>query len=103
MKVVEIRAEDEMKRLLPAWRELVSQSAADTIFLTAEWASAWWAAYGETGQLRILAALDDDNQLRGIAPLRARTDRRYGQTVPTLRFVGDGSFDSDYLDFIIWT
>src|SRR5207248_10058495 len=36
----------------------------------------------------------------GIAPMRATYMRRYGQTVPVLRFATDGSNDSEYLDII---
>src|SRR4029077_2041082 len=71
------------------------------IFSTWEWATAWWSSYGNSGELRILAAFDERDVLRGIAPLRAGVVRKYGQTVPSLSFVGDGSNDSDYLDFII--
>ena len=54
------------------------------------------------GDLRILLAYDDANTLRGIAPLRRQTIRKYGQNVlRPFRFIGDGSNDSDYLDFII--
>lgn len=52
------------------------------------------------GGLCMLAAYDDTGTLRGIAPLRRNTASRYGQTVPSIAFVGDGSNDSDYLDFI---
>src|ERR1019366_9095110 len=60
-----------------------------------------WFSYGKAGELRVLAAFDDAGVLRGIAPLRSESGRRFGQVVPALSFVGDGSNDSDYLDFII--
>ena len=76
-------------------------SAAGTTFLTWEWLSAWWAAYGAPSDLRVLTAVDDGGTLRGIAPLRRQSTRRYGQQYSALAFLGDGSNDSDYLDFII--
>ena len=53
-----------------------------------------------------MTVFDDNGVLRGIAPLRRQTVKRYGQAVPVLSFVGDGSIgsdlnDSDYLDFIV--
>jgi peptidoglycan/xylan/chitin deacetylase (PgdA/CDA1 family)/CelD/BcsL family acetyltransferase involved in cellulose biosynthesis len=101
MKVVEIRNDAEWDRLKAGWNELLDGSASNTIFLTWEWLRPWWSAYGSRGGgLYILAAYDDAGLLRGVAPLRRRTARRYRQTVPAIAFVGDGSNDSDYLDFI---
>jgi len=101
MKVTEIRHESELQALQPAWEELLRQSSSNTIFLTWEWVTAWWSAYGKPGDLRILTARDDEGHLRGIAPLRREAKRKYGQTVEAYSFVGDGSNDSEYLDCII--
>ena len=100
MKVVQIRDEVGLKELKTAWETLLEASPVATIFQTWEWAIAWWSSYGRAGELRLLAAFDNDGVLRGIAPLRSEAARKYGRTVPTLRFIGDGSNDSDYLDFI---
>jgi peptidoglycan/xylan/chitin deacetylase (PgdA/CDA1 family)/CelD/BcsL family acetyltransferase involved in cellulose biosynthesis len=100
MRVVQMQSEADLQALKPAWDALLRESAADTIFLTWEWVTAWWSVYGKPGDLRILAAFDDHDELRGIAPLRLETVRRYGRSVSALTFVGDGSNDSDYLDMI---
>ena len=101
MKVTELRAEADFQNLQPAWEKLLSASGSNTIFLSWEWMAAWWAAYGAPGELRILAAHDDDGMLCGIAPFRAQKKRRYGQAVAALSFIGAGSNDSDYLDCIV--
>jgi peptidoglycan/xylan/chitin deacetylase (PgdA/CDA1 family)/CelD/BcsL family acetyltransferase involved in cellulose biosynthesis len=101
MRIVEVREEAGLRDLRPAWDELLVRSASGTIFLTWEWMSAWWAAYGTPGDLRILLALDGQDRLRGLAPLRQQTVRKYGQRYSMLSFIGDGSNDSDYLDFVI--
>jgi peptidoglycan/xylan/chitin deacetylase (PgdA/CDA1 family)/CelD/BcsL family acetyltransferase involved in cellulose biosynthesis len=101
MRIAEIRSEAELQAFRSGWDALLRQSASATIFLTWEWVTAWWAAYGNPGDLRILAALDESGVLRGIAPLRHQTIRRYGQIASALSFIGDGSNDSEYLDFII--
>lgn len=100
MRIVEIRDEAGLQQLRPAWEALLCDSASDTIFLTWEWVSAWWQAYGSAGGLRILAAFDGEGALRGVAPLRHKMMRRYGVSRPVWSFIGDGSNDSDYLDFI---
>lgn len=78
----------------PAW-ELLSRLAAPSIFLSPEWLSSWWSCYGprHQGRLRVFAALDAEGGLRGLAPMYLK-----GRS---LRFLGDGSTDSDYLDFIL--
>jgi len=100
MKIGEIRQEAGLDELRPAWDTLLRDSASNTIFLSWEWLTAWWRHYGKPGELRLLTASDENGVLRGIAPLRLQTLRKYGQTYSTLAFVGDGSMDSDYLDFI---
>jgi peptidoglycan/xylan/chitin deacetylase (PgdA/CDA1 family)/CelD/BcsL family acetyltransferase involved in cellulose biosynthesis len=99
--VVEIREEREWRRLEPQWNELLRESAAATVFLTWQWVTAWWSAYGQSDELWILTAVDETGALRGIAPLRRHTVQRYGQSYRTIEFLGDGSNDSDYLDFIV--
>jgi CelD/BcsL family acetyltransferase involved in cellulose biosynthesis/peptidoglycan/xylan/chitin deacetylase (PgdA/CDA1 family) len=101
MKIVEIRQDAEFQRLRPAWENLLSESVSPTIFLTWEWLWAWWHSYGDPEDLRILAAFDDGDVLRGVAPLQRKTVRRYRQAAAVQSFIGDGSADSDYLDFII--
>src|SRR5262249_26649857 len=102
MKVVEIRREEDLQQMRAAWNQLVAESGSKTIFLSWEWVSAWWSAYGTPGELRILTAVDDQGVLRGIAPLRRRVLWRYGQQAPALAFIGDApsDCDADYLDFI---
>src|SRR5262245_34521390 len=101
MKVVEIQRAEELQELRPAWDTLLRQSASNSIFLTWEWVTAWWSAYGKGCGLRVWAAFDDDGILRGLAPLRQHTKKRYGQTAAVLSFIGDGTNDADYLDFVI--
>ena len=101
MKVVEVRSEEQFGGLRDQWNALVADSVTGSTFLTWEWLSAWWKAYGTPGDLRILLAKDEAGVLRGIAPLRRQTVRRYGLNYRALAFAGDGSNDSDYLDFIV--
>ncbi len=101
MNVTEVRDRAEWERLKPVWNPLLAESASATTFLTWEWLTAWWSAYGNQEDLYILTASDERGIIRGIAPLRRETIRRYGQTFHALAFLGDGSSDSDYLDFIV--
>jgi peptidoglycan/xylan/chitin deacetylase (PgdA/CDA1 family)/CelD/BcsL family acetyltransferase involved in cellulose biosynthesis len=101
MRLLEIREASELRGLKSHWEALLSDSTANTIFLTWEWATAWWSVYGKPGALRTLVAIDEDGVCRGIAPLFSESARRYAQSFPALRFIGDGSNDSDYLDCLV--
>jgi len=101
MRVSEIRRFDDLQDLQRAWNGLLRESASDTVFLTWEWLTAWWSAYGSQDDLYVLAAFDESGVLKGVAPLRRQRATRYRQNVPVLEFAGDGSNDSDYMDFII--
>jgi peptidoglycan/xylan/chitin deacetylase (PgdA/CDA1 family)/CelD/BcsL family acetyltransferase involved in cellulose biosynthesis len=103
MNVVELRKETELQGLRSAWDAVLRESAAANTCLTWEWATAWWSAYGKPGALRLLKAVDEQGTVRGLAPLYVKKVRRFGVTVDALAFVGDGSNDSDYLDFIVAT
>ena len=100
MNLAEIRTEAELQRLKSAWNALLDESPPHAIFLTWEWLTAWLNAYSDFGKTRILAEYDDSGVIGVIAPLLEGSARIYGQTVPTLTFLGFVSNDSDYLDFI---
>ena len=78
------------------WNTLLTASAADCLFLTAEWQATWWAQLGE-GELRIVTGRADDGALVGIAPLIA-VQEADGQTTLAL---GGGVEVADYLDIIV--
>lgn len=103
MRVDEIRRREDLTALRPAWEALLKESSSDTIFLTWQWLTAWWSAYGNSDDLYMLAAFDGDGILRGLAPLRREKLRQFGQSCQAIRFACDGSNDSDYLDFVAWT
>lgn len=83
-----------------AWRRLLASSDADTIFLTPEWMEAWWRAYGE-GRRGGVVAVRRSGDLVALLPIQVAPERWRGVTsVRALRFAGDGTFDSDYLDLV---
>lgn len=77
------------------WRELLSSSAANQIFLTAEWLATWWKAF-QPGELLVLIVEDPvTQQWMGAAPwFIAHEDGRR-----VVRFVGCEDV-TDYLDVI---
>lgn len=87
--------------LAPAWDELLRASAADTPFLTTAWLEPWWRAYGRGREAALILARRG-NELAGVFPLQLADERWRGRLpLRALRLFGDGTYDSDYLDFIL--
>jgi CelD/BcsL family acetyltransferase involved in cellulose biosynthesis len=93
-------AEPDLDALTAEWESLLARSASDTIFLSPEWVRSWWSAY-HAGRDLVALRIDDDRELVGLA-LMYRKDEEIlqGLRQPALAFVGDGSADSDYMDWI---
>lgn len=87
--------------LATVWEELLGASAADTPFLTTAWLEPWWTAYG-AGREAALVAAWRGRDVVGILPLQLADERWRGRLpLRALRLFGDGTHDSDYLDFIV--
>ena len=87
--------------LAPEWNELLQESAADNIFLTWEWLSAWLRWFGTERQPWVVTARQADGRLLGAAPLAVRRRVQSG-LLPyrELVFLGSNQAAPDHLDFI---
>jgi len=102
LSVVEQRNWGGMESLRACWSNLAAQLPGLSIFLTPEWLFSWWLAYGENKTFCVLTFSTAHEGVVGIAPLY--WERRELAPLPALRvlrFMGDGSSDSDDLDFIV--
>jgi len=97
VRIERISTAEEFGALEREWDSFVQRSSAETVFLTWEWLSSWWSAYASRKELFVLIARDAAGQCQGIAPLYLD---RSGLT-RVLKFLGDGTYDSDYLDFVV--
>jgi CelD/BcsL family acetyltransferase involved in cellulose biosynthesis len=91
----------ELDRRRAEWNHILAESPPASIFMTPEWLSSWWRAFGAGRQLCSLAFRNSQGVTVAIAPLYSERDPRAGIGVTTLRFLGAGSGDSDGLDFIV--
>ena len=102
--IIEVVADiDGFAALRGEWNDLLSRSSADTIFLTWEWLFSWWESYSGIGDTpHIVAVRESSGELIGIVPLFTQSKRYLPfRPMKMLRFIGDGSADSDYLDAIL--
>jgi CelD/BcsL family acetyltransferase involved in cellulose biosynthesis len=77
------------------WNDLVTRSAADTVFSMWEWQSTWWKAY-QPGDLHVVTCRTDDGRLVGIGSwfIHIVEDER------VLRSIGCVDV-TDYVDLIV--
>ena len=89
------------RALAAEWAKLHDACPDSHPFNSWEWLFSWWQAYGQAKQLCLLTCRLD-GRLVGIAPLYLVRET-VGLAVPVrvMRMIGDGSADSDYLDFLI--
>jgi CelD/BcsL family acetyltransferase involved in cellulose biosynthesis len=102
LQVQTVRTWDELEAIHPAWERILQGAAGLTIFSTLEWLGAWWKAYGKEKELVAAIFSNSDNEIVGVFPLYTDfVEPELTFRVKRLRFVGDGSEDSDNLDLII--
>jgi CelD/BcsL family acetyltransferase involved in cellulose biosynthesis len=85
------------------WNNLLASSSTDSVFLSWEWLSTWWAVYGAAFLLHVLLARGPDGDLLGAAPLMIGPGPgRFGGFVRHLSFIGQHSDTvSEQLDFVV--
>lgn len=101
MHIDVIHSSEDWAALAEEWNALLSQSHANTPFLTHEFLAAWWRHKGggewPQAKLNILVARDEDDALVGIAPLFRAEDAQGRQA---LMLIGSHEI-ADFLDLIV--
>jgi len=96
-----IRDTAGFRSLKTDWQTLHARCCRTNPFISWEWLFSWWQAYGDGRSLRLLT-WRAGRDLVGIAPLYLQTEETgFGTRCRVLRLIGDGSFDSDYLGFLV--
>jgi len=90
---------EQLQELLPAWDKLLSNYPLASTFSTWEWLDSWWRSFANEAELLVLA-LFDSSRLVGLAPLSI-SNRKFPRfcSPRVVQLMGDGSGDSDNLDF----
>jgi CelD/BcsL family acetyltransferase involved in cellulose biosynthesis len=102
LTITECNDWSELEQLRPEWNRLLRENSALGLFCTPEWLGAWWRAYGKNKQLQALVFRDVSGNVAAILPMYLEPVKLFPLTIRRLRLVGDGSQDSDDLDFIIY-
>lgn len=102
VSVAECRSWDQLSEWIPGWDSILRENPSLSIFSTPEWLGSWWRTFGADKRIMALALSSQSNSLIGLVPcyLEERRSPLQGK-LAWLRFIGDGSGDSDNLDLII--
>jgi CelD/BcsL family acetyltransferase involved in cellulose biosynthesis len=85
-----------------AWERLLASAPSASTFVTREWLAAWWAVFAPAASLLALLFFDAAGEPVGLGLLYQDVMKGpLGLRLRRLRFVGDGSNDSDNLDFLV--
>src|SRR5215472_7185461 len=93
---------EQLEEQIPAWEAILDHDRSLSIFSTPEWLGSWWKAFRSNKQPSILSFAGADNSMAGLLPGYLEEFRSpFFTRLVGLRFVGDGTGDSDNLDLIV--
>jgi CelD/BcsL family acetyltransferase involved in cellulose biosynthesis len=98
MSIEVIEKIERLEAVAEEWDNVLTSSAADTIFLTSDWLISWWKGYQPSGRLLCLAVRNDTGKELGFAPFYIQQKKKAGIHYNALLFLGDGTYDSEYMD-----
>lgn len=98
-----ITSSEGLDDLEDEWRGLLRGGDADGLFMTWEYASAWWEQFGNGKQLRLLVVRDGSGEVCGIAPLMLGVGNTLArQYVKHLSFIGQLNESlMEYQEFVV--
>lgn len=91
---------EEFTALRVVWDELVSAAVDPNTFLSHAWLHSWWTAYRPPARLKIIL-VERMGRVCGIAPMMVQREPGLGRLLRRLRFVGDGTSETDHMNFIV--
>jgi len=101
LRVFLLSESDAFANARPRWSALLQRSVGANVFMSFEWLHSWWVAYRPRAELRIAIVESAEGTTLGIAPLMLSRERQAGVPVRVLRFIGDGSWETDHMSFLI--
>jgi CelD/BcsL family acetyltransferase involved in cellulose biosynthesis len=95
------RVPPERWQLLEDWDVVLAASARPSVFLTRDWVTSWWAAFGRGAEPWLLRVTGPAGETLGLAPLYlGRAPGAVRLPIRRLGIIGDHSVGSEYLGLI---
>ncbi len=99
-RVQSVRSTADFAALKQPWSDLLARCQDANVFMSHEWLYAWWTSYQPDATLHIVV-VEAGSRIVGIAPMMIERQRRAGVACRVLRFIGDGSSETDHIDFLV--
>jgi CelD/BcsL family acetyltransferase involved in cellulose biosynthesis len=100
MSIETLKNWNDVKLYYSDWRKILDAAPLLTVFSTPEWLEAWWESYGAGASLNFLLLRDGAGTIICMLPLYIIVADSFVGKLRLARWVGDGSADSDNLEFI---
>lgn len=97
--IEKVVTENAFELLREEWKHLFAATGCSP-FLSWEWLSTWYKAFGENRSLFILRICRED-ELIGLLPLCLQNKKVFGMNLKQLGFIGEETGGADYLDLIV--
>ncbi len=91
LEIEEMRSLDQLVRVSGEWKEALSTSGEDRLFLSLAWLRPWWEVFGDGRELFVLRVVEDGRAV-GFAPLMVTSRGRIAHW-RKLEFIGSGPSD----------
>jgi CelD/BcsL family acetyltransferase involved in cellulose biosynthesis len=88
MRIQVCASTEQLAQLRDPWNGLLAKAPENTPFLTHEWMTAWWRAFGSGSSMYVITAWQGD-ELMAVAPLAYTTQYMVGATRSVLRFMAN--------------
>jgi CelD/BcsL family acetyltransferase involved in cellulose biosynthesis len=95
-----VRSDADFSALRNEWDSLLAVSAEANTFMSHAWLEAWWRAYRPDAKLCIVLVMRE-GAICGIAPLMLAREPGMRRLVRRLRFIGDGTWETDHMNFVV--
>jgi CelD/BcsL family acetyltransferase involved in cellulose biosynthesis len=90
----------QLDTLEKEWTDLIAEIPTAPVFLTWEWVRTWWLHFGQSRELWLLTARDQEGNLLGIAPLMKELHRTGLVKLRILAFIGTSITYSVHLNIL---
>ena len=88
MRIQVCGSTEQLAQLRGPWNALLARAAENTPFLTHEWITAWWRAFGSGSSMYVITAWQDA-ELVAVAPLAYTKQHMVGATRSVLTFMAN--------------
>lgn len=88
MRIQVCASAEQLAGLRDAWNALLAKAPENSPFLTHEWITAWWRAFGPGLSLYVITAWQDD-ELVAVAPLAYTRQKMLGATRSVVTFMAN--------------